>query len=101
MEPPLDSQIHACNSSFTVTNLRCYESDTTGHFLFQDPARLGHQIRHLSEYRLFIFNPKSSLQTPSRAHPMSEMTAVTGRQLIEIEESQLQAFVDWDVTEEG
>ncbi len=32
---------------------------------------------------------------------MSEMTAVTGRQLIEFEESQLQAFVDWDVTEEG
>ena len=71
------------------------------YMLFQDPARLGHQIRHLSEYRLFIFNPKSSLQTPSRAHPMSEMTAVTGRQLIEIEDSQLQAFVDWDVTEEG
>jgi hypothetical protein len=32
---------------------------------------------------------------------MSEMTAVTGRQLIEIEDSQAQAFVDWDITEEG
>ncbi|DAC26027.1 MAG TPA: hypothetical protein D7H85_03520 [Candidatus Poseidoniales archaeon] len=69
--------------------------------LFQNPIRLRHQIRHIREYRLFLFNPKSSLQTPSRAHPMSEMTAVTGRQLIEIEESQLQAFVNWDATEEG
>ena len=69
--------------------------------LFQDPVRFGHQIRHLREYRLFIFDPKSSLQMPSRAHPMSEMTAVTGRQLIEIQDSQLQAFVNWDATEEG
>ena len=32
---------------------------------------------------------------------MSEITAVTGRHLIDIEESQLQAFVGWDSTEEG
>lgn len=69
--------------------------------LFRNPTRLQYQFRHLREYRLFILDSKSSLQLPSRAHPMSEMTAVTGRQLIEIEESQAQAFVDWDITEEG
>ena len=69
--------------------------------LFQNPTRLRHQMFHLNEYRLFILDSKSSLQVPSRAHPMSEMTAVTGRQLIEIEESQTQAFVGWESTEEG
>tara|TARA_B100002052_G_scaffold170865_1_gene155548 strand:- start:382 stop:1116 length:735 start_codon:yes stop_codon:yes gene_type:complete len=69
--------------------------------LFRNPTRLQYQIRHLHEYRLFILDSESSLQLPSRAHPMSEMTAVTGRQLIEIEDSQAQAFVDWDITEEG
>ncbi|MBD18365.1 MAG: hypothetical protein CMB13_01835 [Euryarchaeota archaeon] len=69
--------------------------------LFQDPNRLRYQIRHLREYHLFILDPKSPIQGLSRAHPMSEITAVTGRHLIDIEESQLQAFVDWDSTEEG
>ena len=69
--------------------------------LFRDPKRLQYQILHLREYRLFILDSKSSIQALSRAHPMSEVTAVTGRQLIEIEESQSQAFVDWDSTEEG
>ncbi|MEC8979244.1 MAG: hypothetical protein VX433_04045 [Candidatus Thermoplasmatota archaeon] len=69
--------------------------------LFHNPTRLLFQIRNLRDYRLFILDSKPSLQLPSRAHPMSEMTAVTGQQLIEIEDSQSQAFLDWDITEEG